>query len=54
VAWLDFEDGQFVGIKDNFYPATSEETVRWIRTDSFSSLIAGQPRQRTTTSEPNR
>jgi hypothetical protein len=45
VGWLDFEEGQFVGIKDNFYPGTSEETVRWIYKESFESLIATRPGQ---------
>lgn len=44
VGWLVLGDNQFVGIKDNFYPATSDETIRWIRKESFESLIAVQPK----------
>ncbi len=46
VGWLELEDSNFVGIKDNFYPTASEETIRWIREDAFESLIAVHPKPR--------
>jgi hypothetical protein len=44
VGWLELEDSNFVGIKDNFYPTASEGTIRWIREDAFESLIAVHPK----------
>ncbi|NBV84919.1 MAG: hypothetical protein EBS01_01345 [Verrucomicrobia bacterium] len=43
VGWLELEDSKFVGIKDNFYPTASEDTIRWIREDAFTSLITVHP-----------
>ena len=40
VGWLEVEGGEFAGVKDNFYPTTSPDAVRWIRKDAFDSMIS--------------
>jgi hypothetical protein len=40
IGWMKIGDLRFVGIADNFYPVKNPETIRWIRTDAFKSLIA--------------
>jgi len=43
VGWLELGGEQYVGVKDNFYPTESPQTVRWIRQEAFQSLIRVQP-----------
>ncbi|RFC43706.1 MAG: hypothetical protein DVB28_001394 [Verrucomicrobia bacterium] len=43
VGWLELGGEQYAGVKDNFYPSESPQTVRWIRQEAFQSLIRVQP-----------
>ena len=44
VGWMKLGDVNFAGISDNFYPVKNSETIRWIRTDAFQSLITIRPK----------
>jgi hypothetical protein len=39
VGWVDIKGHTFVGVRDNFFPTEDTETTRWIRQESFESLI---------------
>ncbi len=43
VGWANLGEVRFVGIVDNFYPVKNPATIRWLRTDSFNSLITIRP-----------
>ncbi len=39
VGWFEMQGHAFVGIRDNFFPTEDSETTRWIRQESFESII---------------
>ena len=43
VGWAKVGEVSFVGVLDNFYPTRNPETIRWIRSDAFDSLITIRP-----------
>lgn len=43
VGWATLAGKEFAGISDNFFPVKHPGTIRWIRTDAFSTLITVRP-----------
>lgn len=43
VGWATLGGNDFAGISDNFFPVKHPGTIRWIRTDAFSTLITVRP-----------
>lgn len=39
VGWARVGDTVFVGFLDNFYPTKNPDTIRWVRSDAFRSLV---------------
>ena len=39
IGWLRINGKTYVGIKDNYFPGTGEDMVRWIRDEAFESMI---------------
>lgn len=43
VGWVKIDGELFVGVRDNFYPGTAPEMVRWLRSDYFEEAITVVP-----------
>lgn len=39
VGWVQIGGLTFVGVKDNFFPSSDKDLIRWIREDFFTSII---------------
>jgi hypothetical protein len=43
VGWLELDGRPFVGVRDNFLPSASGETIRWMEAGQCEILITIQP-----------
>jgi hypothetical protein len=43
IGFAKIDGADLVGVLDNFHPTKHPETIRWIRKDAFSSIIAVHP-----------